>query len=51
MYKRQVYKRQIDVDYDEGYCITLLQSDIDGPVNQDEDNIAEFILLNDIAEN
>ena len=43
--------RVIDVDYDEGYCITLLQSDIDGPINQDEDNIAEFILLNDIAEN
>jgi len=42
--------RVIDVNYDEGYCVTLLQSDIDGPVDQEEDNIGEFVLLSDFYE-
>lgn len=43
-------RKVIDVNSDEGYCIAILQCDIDGLVNQDEDNIAKFILLNDIDE-
>ncbi len=40
--------RVIDVQPD--YVVTLLQENIDGPVDQDEDNIGEFVLLTDIYE-
>jgi len=36
------------IDVQEDYVIALLRSDIDGPVDQEEDNIGEFILKNDI---
>jgi len=42
--------RVIDVNYREGYCVVLLQSDMDGPVNQEEDNIGIFMLLNSITD-
>jgi len=41
-------RKVIDVQND--YVITILIQDIDGPVDQDSDNIAEFILRNDIDE-
>lgn len=40
----------IDAEPDNDYVVALLQSDIDGPIDQDEDNIGEFILREDIAE-
>jgi len=42
--------RVIEAEPDNDYVIALLQSDIDGPVDQEEDNIGEFILRNDIAD-
>jgi len=41
-------RKIIDVQPD--YVVTLLQQDRDGIVNQDEDNIGEFILRSDIVE-
>lgn len=32
------------------YCITILLQDIDGAVDEDEDNIGEFVLLSDIID-
>ena len=43
-------RRVIEAEPDNDYVIALLQSDIDGSVDQDADNIGEFILRNDIAE-
>lgn len=43
-------RRVIDAEPENDYVIALLQSDIDGPVDQDEDNIGDFILRNDIYE-
>ncbi len=43
-------RRVIDAEPENDYVVALLQSDIDGPVDQDADNIAEFILKNDIYE-
>jgi len=40
--------RVIEAEPDHDYVIALLQSDIDGPVDPDEDNIGDFILKNDI---
>ena len=42
--------RVIEAEPENDYVLALLQSDIDGPVNQDEDNIGDFILKNDIYE-
>ncbi len=39
------------IDIEDDYCVGLLLENIDGPIDQDEDNIAEFILLNDIYDN
>jgi len=36
------------IDVSDDYCVAILIEDINGPVNQDEDNLGEFILLNDI---
>lgn len=41
-------RRIIDIQPD--YVVTLLQQDIDGVINQEEDNIGDFILRNDINE-
>lgn len=38
------------IDVQDDYVVVLLQSTIDGQVNQEEDNIGDFILLNDILE-
>ena len=38
------------IDVQDDYVVALLQSDFDGFVNQNEDNIGEFILRSDIAE-
>jgi hypothetical protein len=38
------------IDVQPNYVVALLQSDRDGPIDQEEDNIGEFILRNDILE-
>jgi len=42
-------KRRV-IDVQDDYVVALLFENIDGSVNQDGDNIGEFILRNDIAE-
>jgi len=42
-------KRKV-IDVQDDYVITILIEDIDGLIDQDEDNIGEFILRNDIVE-
>lgn len=42
--------RVIDAVPENDYIVTLLQSDIDGPVDQDSDNIGEFVLKSDILD-
>jgi len=39
------------IDVQPDYIVALLQSNIDGNVDQEEDNIGEFILRSDILEN
>ena len=43
-------RRVIEAEPENDYVIALLQSDINGPIDQDEDNIGDFILKNDIYE-
>ncbi len=40
----------IDSEPENDYVTILLQSDINGSIDQDEDNIGEFVLKNDIYE-
>lgn len=42
-------KRRV-IDVQDDYVIALLFENINGSVNQDGDNIGEFILRNDIAD-
>lgn len=42
-------KRRV-IDVQDDYVVALLIEDRDGIINQDEDNIGEFILRNDINE-